>query len=88
MPNSNIEGQGTENQQIMSDIEGPDMDSAFDSEGSEDKDREENNYNIFVNFLFLFGHINWDIYIRAINSRAQNSPPISTIYMEHLTFGM
>ena len=45
-------------------------------------------YNIFVNFLFLFGHINWDIYIRAINSRAQNSPPISTIYMEHLTFGM
>ena len=44
MPNSNIEGQGTENQQIMSDIEGPDMDSAFDSEGSED--REEINYDL------------------------------------------
>ena len=46
MPNSNIESQGTEEQEIMSDMEGPDMDSAFDSEGSEDKDREEINYDL------------------------------------------
>ena len=46
MPNSNIESQGTEEQEIMSDMDGPDMDSAFDSEGSDDKDREEINYDL------------------------------------------